>query len=132
MSAANLCEELARRGVTLSLVPSSGRLSLEGDAAALDARVLADVRAMKPEIMALLEKRETRYNAAPLETLARESSREETEPAASTREVREFDAGAAYDPTLATAEAWRQWEAGEVSEAQFATLLSYARAAKPP
>jgi hypothetical protein len=109
MSAANLCEELARRGVTLSLVPSSGRLSLEGDAVALDARVLADVSAMKPEIIALLKQRE--------------SSQHIGEPMT----CREFIAGASYDSQAATAEAWRAFGAGEILAEQRDNLLSYAR-----
>lgn len=43
-------------------------------------------------------------------------------------EVREFDAGALYDATLATAEAWRAFDAGEVTALQRDTLLKYAGA----
>ncbi len=161
MSAANLCAELSRRGVTLSLVPHSGRLSLEGDAAALDARVLAEVRAMKPQLIAMLREREYSQpvpdeKAAALAALAREVEKARRGVWCNpTREVldawenaekvcgcaltlsgtprRKFSneeyAGALYDPALATAEAHRAFDAGEVTAAQRDTLLRFA---KPP
>jgi hypothetical protein len=58
-----------------------------------------------------------------------EYSREETEPAASTREVREFDAGAAYDPAEAESYARECFARGEITLAQCANLLSFARSA---
>jgi hypothetical protein len=44
------------------------------------------------------------------------------------REAREFHAGALYDPEAAQAEAWRAFDAGEVTAAQRDALLSYSRA----
>ena len=42
--------------------------------------------------------------------------------------VREFVPSELYDPQAAESEAWRQWEAGEVTARQRDTLLRYAGA----
>jgi hypothetical protein len=113
MTPAALLSSLESRGVAARI--DGGELRLR-PASALDARVLADVRAMKPQLVELLRARES-------------AGREETEPSASTREYsRSFDAGAAYDPSAAREEAWRAFRANEVTSAQRDALLWYARA----
>ncbi len=100
MTAPELLRAIEARGVSLRV--EAGALKLR-PAAALDARVLAEITAAKPQIIAILKEREYSQAAPSL-----------------------FDAGAAYDPALATVEAHRLYRAGDVTEAQRDTLLSYA------
>jgi hypothetical protein len=58
MSVAAFCLEMEQRGVVFSLSPDGERVALEGDASALDAQVLASVRELKPDIIALLRARD--------------------------------------------------------------------------
>lgn len=142
MTAPELLREIELRGVVARV--EAGALKLR-PAAALDARVLAEIRIAKPAIIALLRKREYSQRsaaslfdeaAAPdapeLVQLAPASGasakHRQSSATAARRAARVFDAGAAYDATEAAAEAWRQFRAGEVTPDQREQLLAYAAA----
>lgn len=106
MTAPTLLREIESRGVAARI--DDGELKLR-PASRLDSQVLAELRALKPEIIALLKQRE--YSQRAIEPTS----------------TRSFIAGELYNRQAATAEAWRAFDAGEVSAEQRDNLLAYAR-----
>jgi len=116
----DVLREIEARGVAVRVEGDALKLK---PAAALDARVLAEVLAMKPEIMALLKKRE--YSQRPDEKAAARRARLEAA-------YRGVIVSELYDPDAARVEAWRAFDDGEVTAQQRAALLAYADSEKPP
>jgi hypothetical protein len=111
MTPAALLSSLESRGVAARI--DGGELRLR-PALGPDARVLAEVRAMKLPLMALLRERETR---------------EYSRAAATVAEKRDFNAGAVFSRAEAEEYAHAAFARSEVTEAQRDALLWYARAA---
>jgi hypothetical protein len=99
MTAPALLAALTARGVLLA--SNGDRIQFEAPAGVLTDSDRHELKRLKPEILALLEK-------------------------PCTPPARTFDAGAAYDPDQATAAAWRDFRRGKIDEATRDCRLGYA------